>query len=306
MFGKVYILFTGDMIASIPTLDEGVLQHVQLGLGPSLKNKRTVLHSYMRFCSACAFTPFPANRQQLQRYAQYLSTRVKSFETIQSYVSGVSQLHEILHLQAPKLDDYFSVLLMRGIKRSLAKAVKQATPITPELLMKLSDVVDLEDDIEMVSWCAVLLGFALFLRASNLVPEGSDKFDSQKQFCQGDFKLAQGIMVVDIKWSKTIQYKEKVLHMPVLPFPFKQICPVFWFHQMIARFPAVRDSPAFGYPVAGLGQSLGSCVPCLTRRSCSGCVDGYRDCKWNLPNILCIHYGVGVLVLRTKVICQRK
>ena len=61
-------------------------------------------------------------------------------------------------------------------------AIKQAEPITPQLLVHMSRVVNYKDKIEVIAWTAVLLGFYMFLRKSNLVPEAMDKFNAIQQF----------------------------------------------------------------------------------------------------------------------------
>ena len=99
----------------------------------------------------------------------------------------------------------------------------------------------------MVAWTALLLGFYMFLRKSNLVPDTMTTFDGTQQFCRSDINLL-GIdkaMMCEIRWSKTIQHKQKVLRLPVLPAKNKVICPVFWVHYMISRIPAKPDDPVF-------------------------------------------------------------
>ena len=45
--------------------------------------------------------------------------------------------------------------------------IKQAEPITPNILLKFSKVVDYRDQVELVAWVGTLLGFYMFLRKSN-------------------------------------------------------------------------------------------------------------------------------------------
>ena len=49
-------------------------------------------------------------------------------------------------------------------------AIKQAEPMIPEHLLRMSKVVNYMDEVEMVAWVATLLGFYMFMRKSNLVP----------------------------------------------------------------------------------------------------------------------------------------
>ena len=93
----------------------------------------------------------------------------------------------------------------------------------------MSKVVNYADRVEMVAWTATLLGFYLFLRKSNLVPDTMDTYNVEQQFCRGDINLLgmDKAMMIEIRWSKTIQHKQKILRLPVLPAHNKAVCPVF-------------------------------------------------------------------------------
>ena len=107
--------------------------------------------------------------------------------------------------------------------------VKQAEPVMPELLVKLSKVVDYKDQVELVAWTALLLGFYMFLRKSNLVPDTMEDFNPEQQFRRADLNLTTigKPMMIEVRWSKTIQFKQKILCMPVIPAKNRAICPVF-------------------------------------------------------------------------------
>ena len=79
----------------------------------------------------------------------------------------------------------------------------------------------------------------MFLQKSNLVPDTMDSFDKELQFCRSDVNLLglDKAMMVEIRWSKTIQYKQRILRLPVLPAKNKAICPVFWMHFMVSKIP---------------------------------------------------------------------
>ena len=107
-------------------------------------------------------------------------------------------------------------MFINGLKRIMPHTLKQAEPITPELLLRLSKVVNYKDQVELVAWTGLLLGFYMFLRKSNLVPDTMDTFE---QFCRSDLNLLglDRAMMCEIRWSKTIQFKQKILRLPVLP-----------------------------------------------------------------------------------------
>ena len=65
-------------------------------------------------------------------------------------------------------------------------------------------------------------------------------------------------MMIEIRWSKIIQHKQKILRLPVLPAENKAICPMFWLYHMVNRIPAAPQDPVLALRVAGQIVSLSS------------------------------------------------
>ena len=224
------------------------------------KNLLTQLKSYTQFCDRLNLQYFPCDNKQLCRFGQTLASTFQSPEAVSNYLSGVRTLHALLGLTIPDPREKEMQMFTQGLKRIMQHAIRQAAPITPELLIRLSRVVKYTDMVEMVSWVAVLLGFYMFLRKSNLVPVAMDKFNSQEQFTRGDIHLTSPYqaMMTEIRWSKTIQFKQKVLRFPVIPAQNKAICPVFWTYIMINRIPASSTDPALALRFPGKVLALSS------------------------------------------------
>ena len=121
----------------------------------------------------------------------------------------------------------------------LAHEVHQATPFTEEILKKIVKVVWFDDQKELAIWSALVTGFYLFLRKSNLVPV-SRLHDPNHQLSRRDVKISQegDLMIITIKWSKTIQFSQKKLQIPIVADKEPEICPVRWLNCMIELIPA--------------------------------------------------------------------
>ena len=141
----------------------------------------------------------------------------------------------LLGLEVPDVKEKQMQMFMAGLRKGVDHVVKQATPMTLLMMLKLSKVVNYQDKIEVLAWTALLLGFYMFLRKSNLVPEAMDKFDALHQFRWMDINLLglDQAMMCEVRWTKTMQTKVKTLRFPVLPAKNKSICLVFWVHKMI-------------------------------------------------------------------------
>ena len=105
----------------------------------------------------------------------------------------------------------------------------------------------------MVAWTSLLLGFYMFLRKSNLVPDTMDSFDKDQQFCRSDLNLLglDKAMMCEIRWSKTIQHKQKILRLLALPAENKAICPVFLVHYMVNIIPVEPHQPVLVLKTGG-------------------------------------------------------
>ena len=62
--------------------------------------------------------------------------------------------------------------------------------------------------------------------------------------------------MVEIRWSKTIQHREKILRLPVLPASNKAVCPVFWTHYMVNKIKAGPRQPVLALRDKGEVLSL--------------------------------------------------
>ena len=222
------------------------------------KNLLTQLSAYQKFCDKYLLRYFPADNRQICRFGQHLARSFKSPEAVGNYQSAVRTFSALLGLPIPDPQEKEMRMFIQGLKRVMDHELKQAAAITPEILLRMSKVVDYTSQVDMVAWVATLVGFTMFLRKSNLVPDTHTTFDPNMQFRRQDFNLTgpSTVMMAEITWAKNLQFKQKILRIPVLPVENKVICPVMWMHYMIHRVPAQPQDPAFTIYVDGQRQAL--------------------------------------------------
>lgn len=259
--GHCFIIQTrGNIISvlSLDGLDKETTALVRDSYQPGTwSNLVTQISSYYEFCDRYQLQELPASSQQLTRYVVYLyKVKKLSSGSIQNYVSGVRTLHNLIGLPVPTQDAFLQKRIIAGIKNRLKNPVKQAVAVTPEMLRRISAVVDFKDNTEMVAWVAILMGFHCLLRSSNLVPASKKAFDPSKNLTRQDFRMHGQVLLVHIKWTKTLQYREKKLLIPVIPFVQDDISALRWFNYMIAKIPAPPDAPAFSIPMGDRLQPL--------------------------------------------------
>lgn len=213
----------------------------------TLKNLRSQALIYHRFCVYHNLSMFPATEWQMVRFARYLGNSVTSVETVKNYLAGVRTLHRVGGFRVPDPSEPNLNLLLRGLKFELAHATKQARPMTPRILYMIYQQLRLEDKLELISFAALVLGFYLFLRPSNLVPTTEADFLPGEQLTKGDVRRQGAYTMVDIRWSKTVQYKQKINSLPLIPSEKIEICPVFWTNVVKSINNRGKDDPLFSF-----------------------------------------------------------
>ena len=222
------------------------------------KNLHSQLKAYQAFCDRYLLQYFPCDNRQLCRFGQHLKGSLESPDSIGNYLSGVHTMLALLGLEVPDVTDRQMQMFTTRLKCIMNHVIKQAAPVTPQVLLRMSKVVNYRDRIEVIAWTAVLLDFYMFLRKSNLVPDTMDKFDPVQQFRRADINLLglHKAMMCEVRWTKTLQFRQKVLRFLVLPAHNKAICPVFWTHKMIVDNPGEPEDPLFLIATPNIKLSL--------------------------------------------------
>ena len=137
-------------------------------------------------------------------------------------------------------------LTFKGLSRLMRHKPLQALPITPKVLLEFFTFLDMSNPFDSTIWTLFLIAFYCMLRKSNLIPNSSRTFDHTKQLCRSDLMLISNMLVVNIKWSKTIQSSERVMEIP-LPSVDSPLCPVAAFKNVFLGA-CTRECPSLLLP----------------------------------------------------------
>ena len=231
-------------------LDSKCYDMMQMAHRPSTRrNKRSHATLYQRFCDNHNLTEMPADEWQLCRYAMYTAERVSAHGTVQNYINGIRNLHQLAGYKAPEANSPTLKLIMDGIKAYLAKPVRQAEPIGLPILKEISQFVNFKDGFQMCAYAASLTGFYLLLRSSNLVPTSTNKFNRYEQFTRWHVGIDEDdkLAVFLVEWSKTIQHCRKELWVPVVPGEEANVCLIQVLKSYFKLVPAEPTDPCFCY-----------------------------------------------------------
>ena len=153
----------------------------------TFSNLRTQFRSYFLFCEYFRLTAVPAALDNLCLYVQFLS-RTLSPPSIRNYLSGVKLLHLFSGEEFNFGKEFLLSLALRGISRAALHTPKRAPPVTPELLVQISRVLDFQrDPRDCTLFCAFLFSFFLMARLANIAPASQSSFNAARDICRGMF-----------------------------------------------------------------------------------------------------------------------
>ena len=83
---------------------------------------------------------------------------------------------------------------------------------------------------------------------SNLLPVSQSSFDPNRQLTEADFVFESWGVLVHMKWSKTIQFRERVVQIPFSYVSYSPLCPVQAICHAFSFLPSDKNcSQAFNY-----------------------------------------------------------
>ena len=180
-------------------------------------------------------------------FARLESLKV-AYGTLKNIFSSIRFLHIAKNQKFPD-DDWQLESTLKALKRELSGAPIQTLPITPEILLKMYAFVDIESPKGLAEWSAFLTSFYFMLRKGSAVPKSLDKFDPEKDLSRKKMSLppGAGIALIMMNYSKTNQFGNRNVVIPMLQNPTLALDPVYHLSQLLSRFPVDSNQPAFSY-----------------------------------------------------------
>ena len=233
------------------TLDQEVSRLRQLTFAESTRcTYNCQLLLYLKFCSSLNISPLPISQHDLGRYIAFISSKL-SFSYVRQYLNAVRLLHLEGGYANPLLDNWYISSILKGMRRLKGDASRQKLPITCQILQRILTVLDFDQPFDLCFWAACLVGFFSFFRKSNLFVPSVDQFDPCKYICRTDVEFGPSGAVLSVRWSKTIQFQQHILHIPLPRIMHSPFCPTGALLLCLSRIPNTSSpSPLFCYPTS--------------------------------------------------------
>ena len=226
-----------------------------------VKKSRQNVVSHLRqlsiFCAAFNQSFLPVSKETLLGFIELLS-RSCGMDHIQHILGSISFLHKFHCLDYPG-DSFEFDILLRSLRRKLAKPAKQALPITPEMLILMYQFVNVQNPRELGHWVSFLFAIRLLYRKSSIAPSSLAAFDPNTGLSRKKAVVYNGVVLVYQNHSKTNQFMSATRVIPLMHSEIKALDPVWHYEKLLAENIVHGDYPAFSYFENGL--------KCVTHRS---------------------------------------
>lgn len=187
------------------------------------KTYMTYLKSYVGFCKLFNILVVPLSQENLARYIAHLSRRLK-YNSLCNYLSII----RILHLEAghtSPIDTHLVSTVLKGARRVLGDVNTAKLPITPKILFSIFAILSFNDTKDVAFWAACLVAFFSFFRKSNLLTPSATGFDPDRHLSRQNVIFQLDGVLLRISKSKTIQFAERHLDIPLPIIKNSPLCP---------------------------------------------------------------------------------
>ena len=108
-------------------------------------------------------------------------------------------MHHHLWYSVDNLNEFMINLKIKGIARMNPYCVKQARPVTPEILLQFASVMDFTHSEDVIFGAYFCSHFFLFSRKSNLVPTTKENIKNGRSLLHKDVKKVSNYLVVSFR-----------------------------------------------------------------------------------------------------------
>ena len=240
---------------SLEQLDREVAQAVSYAWSTNtLATRNSQWKKFILFCSSNGLQPLPADHKTVSRFLVWIA-RASKYSTVNNYLSAISVLHRYYGFEADFRESFLIKLVLQGLKRKLGCNVTHKLPFSVDQLHSMYGVFDHSDRLMLALWAVMIFCFRTLLRKSNVLPDAAGKLHHVVK--RSDIEFLEWGMLVHVRSTKTLQFNEYVLDIPVHYITDRSFCVDSMVKKHFQEFPAPPDSPLF------LRTSVQGLVPVL-------------------------------------------
>ena len=177
-------------------------------------------------------------------FMEFLVGNGSSYSSVVNHISAVKAMLGLHGLPLAMFDSPSIKLFIKSVQMNRPLTVSIPSIIDIPMLHKIVHICDTMY-MGQVFKALYLLAFYSFLRLSNMVPHAILQFDPSRHLARGDVILGRCSGKLLIKWSKTIQNRDRV---KIIDLPFlghSHLCPIMALKVLLSIIPPGNNSPLF-------------------------------------------------------------
>lgn len=219
--------------------------------------RRSTIRAFARFCVWGKHKFFPTSEKTLLAYATFLMNNKLKASTIAKYIGTICSYNR-MYGHSISSTSYRIHLLLRGIKRAQKFQPSSKAPFTPVELLKIRATLDWKKSLHRSFWACLVIGFWSFLRGGNLLPKSKGDFspDCHLSSLNMSVDAENKIILFSLKRTKTIQFNERSLVIPLVAINDADMCPITALRTMWELCPLQKLGSIFTYVDGGVVKSL--------------------------------------------------
>ena len=154
-------------------------------------------------------------------------------------------------IEAQLVTDHFAIadkanmpFIINALEVNECLTVSQKKPITPHFLLAFKSHLNLDKPLHATFWAVCLVTLFGLLRKANLQCIGFTQFDPSKHLRGGDILFFTDWASIINRWSKTIQFSQRILNVPLPCIAQHSLCPYTALRHAFRLVPAPLSGPA--------------------------------------------------------------
>ena len=210
---------------ALTSLNSKASDRVQLAFRPKTRKAySTMFRTFAAFCIITKSCIVNVNLKLVLSFLECLVLNSCSCCMIANYVSALKANFVLYDLPFHVLDHPKVKYFVKTLKINRPLSINSYNVITIPILIKISESCEALDS-GLVYRTAILLGFFAFMRLSNLAPHALALFDESRHLTGEDILFTKDYAKIIIKWSKTIQTRDRIQCVTLPKLRNKIICP---------------------------------------------------------------------------------
>ena len=200
--------------------------------------------TFVGFCCVASINLLTISLLSILTFLEFLTFNNITFSGLANHLSAVKSILASYGVDTSAFNDprikLYDIPIMRY--RPLNPSIKPIIDI-----LTLQSIVEASDSMYIghIFKAAILLSFFSFVRISNLVTHATSSYEPLKQLSWGDIIFAPPGIHMIIKWSKTLQNRDKIKVFKVPSLSTSPLCPVSALKKVLSSTQGSTNSPLF-------------------------------------------------------------